>query len=464
MTSTACQHGRRMLQRRAILRAGVGGLSLPVIFQAHAWPALGIQPGGGPADTAIIQYWLNGGSSHFETYDPKPDAPAEVRGPFQSIATNIPGTHICETLPLHATMMDQVTVIRSVCHDNSDHQHGMHWCQTGHDAKANGINPFKKSSHPSSGSVTAMLRGSNHPSLPPYVLIGYPLDDQGPHRYFPHRAAYLGDRYNPLEIVNKRTGDGKDPGQDQDFTVKSLAPIHGQTDEDLKQRTDLLAQVRQNEKRLERHSTSVWDQHYQASIDLVSGKRTGAAFDLERENPKTRARYGNNRSGQTALLARRLVEAGVTFVNVIDPGVGLSSSGWDMHKKLEWGMKTACPRMDRAVTTLIQDLHERGLNRKVLVVVWGEFGRTPKINDKAGRDHWAGVQSVLLAGGNYRHGQVIGSSTAQGEVPKDRPLWPYDIVATMYHHLGIDPRFTPMTASQRGKPLLERGEVIRELL
>lgn len=150
----------------------------------------------------------------------------------------------------------------------------------------------------------------------------------------------------------------------------------------------------------------------------------------------------------------------MTFVNVIDPGAGLSSSGWDLHKKLEWGMKKACPRMDQAVTTLIQDLHERGLNRKVLVVVWGEFGRTPKINDEAGRDHWAGVQSVMLAGGDYRHDQVI----AQGEVPKDRPLWPYDVVATMYHHLGIDPRMMPMTAAGPAKPLLEKGEVIHELL
>ena len=164
------------------------------------------------------------------------------------------------------------------------------------------------------------------------------------------------------------------------------------------------------------------------------------------------------------MLARRLVEAGVTFVTIIDPGVGLSSSGWDLHTKLEWGMNTACPRMDRAVTTLIADLQERGLAKKVLVVVWGEFGRTPTINAKAGRDHWAGVQSVMLAGGDYRHGQVIGSSTSKGEVPKDRPLWPYDVVATMYHHLGIDPRLTPLISSGRAKPLLEKGDVIRELL
>jgi len=164
------------------------------------------------------------------------------------------------------------------------------------------------------------------------------------------------------------------------------------------------------------------------------------------------------------LLARRLVERGVTFVTLIDPGVGLSSSGWDFHKTLEAHTKTASPPMDLAITTLINDLHERGLAKKVLVVVWGEFGRTPKINGNGGRDHWANVQSVMLAGGNYRHGQVIGSSNAKGEVPHDRPLWPYDVVATMYHHLGIDPRFTPITGATRTRPLLERGEVISELL
>jgi hypothetical protein len=361
-------------------------------------------------------------------------------------------------------MMDKVTLIRSMHHDNSDHQHGMHWCQTGHDAKANGVNPFKKSSHPSSGSLTAMLRGPNHPGLPPYVLIGYPLDDQGIHRYYPHRAAYLGVNYNPLEILKQRTGDGKDPGQDNDFRVRSLEPIGDLARGDLLDRRKLLAGLDRVQLQGDARRIRAWNHVRDAAFDLVTGDRTGAAFDLEREDAKTRERYGHHRSGQTALLARRLVEAGVTFVTVIDPGVGLSSSGWDLHTKLEWGSKTASPPMDQAVTALIQDLHERGLNKKVLVVVWGEFGRTPKINKDAGRDHWANVQSVLMAGGNYRHGQVIGSSTAKGEDPKDRPLWPYDVVATMYHHLGIDPRLTPMTATGRSKPLLEKGEVIRELL
>ena len=459
MKSVACKgYHRARISRRGFLGAGLGGLSLPAILAARA------EGGVIPPDTAVIQYWLGGAASHQETYDPKPDAPKEFRGPFSPIRTNVPGIHICETLPLHAKIMDKVALIRSCHHDNSDHQHGMHWCQTGHDAKANGVNPFKKSSHPSSGSVTAMLRGPNHPGLPSYVLIGYPLDKQGIHRFYPHRAAYLGVKYNPLEILKKRTGDGKDPGLDQDFRVRSLDPIDDLTRKDLRERRLLLAQFDQIRGSLDQRATGSWDHFHRAAFDLVTGDVTGAAFDLEQEDAKTRERYGHNRSGQTALLARRLVEAGVTFVTIIDPGVGLSSSGWDLHRKLEWGTNTASPRMDQAVTTLIQDIHERGLNRKVLVVVWGEFGRTPKINKDGGRDHWADVQSVMISGGDYRHGQVIGSSTAKGEVPKDRPMWPYDVVATMYHHLGIDPHQTPLTPTGRSTPLLEKGEVIRELL
>ena len=468
MKGTGCRGYLQRISRRTLFGVGFGGLSLPAIWQNRVISAAA---GSIPSDTAVIQYWLNGGASHFETYDPKPAAPSEIRGPFKPIATNVPGTFICETLPRHASMMDKVTIIRSLRHDNNDHQHGMHWCQTGHDAKANGVNPFKKSSHPSSGSIVSMLRGPNHPGLPPYVLIGYPLEADkhrpvmGTHRYFPHRAAYLGMRFSPLEILNKRTGDGKDPAQDKDFNVSSLDPSGGLTKNDLAERRRLLAQLNQFGKRFDSSAkVRSWNTSYQSAFDLVMGDRVGAAFDLEKEDVKVRERYGHHRSGQTALLARRLVEAGVTFVTVIDPGVGLSSSGWDLHKKLEWGMKTCCPPMDQAVTTLIEDLHERGLNKQVLVVVWGEFGRTPKINQDAGRDHWGALQSAMIACGNYRHGQVIGSSTPDGSVPKERELWPYDVVATMYHHLGIDPHLIPISPTNRSKPLLEKGGVIRELL
>ena len=172
MRGIGCKSYRQAVSRRGFLSCPVSGLLLPAICQA---PALAVGTDRRPADTAVIQYWLNGAASHFETYDPKPEAPSEVRGPFHPISTSVPGVQICEALPLHAGIMSKVTLIRSLQHDNADHQHGMHWCQTGHDAKANSVDPFKQSSHPCSGSVTAMLRGPNHPGLPPYVLIGSPI-------------------------------------------------------------------------------------------------------------------------------------------------------------------------------------------------------------------------------------------------------------------------------------------------
>ncbi len=457
--------GYRYLHRRGFLQAGLGtlaGLTLPDILRARALAAQAGAPSGG---TSIIQIWLGGAASHIETFDPKPDAPAEYRGPFAAIATNVPGVQICETLPRHARIMDKLILLRSVHHTHNDHQHGMHWCLTGNPPATN---PFRRSSHPSTGSVAARVRGSSR-SLPPYVCMGYPLDEPAPMRMLPHRAAYWGHGYDPFEILNQRTGDGKDPGLDRDFCLRNLDLAAGLTESALVNRRSLVCRLNQ----LRRHADAAGeslDSYQQSAIDLLTGQRARQAFDLEREDSRIRARYGPSRSGQTALLARRLVEAGVSFVTVIDPGVGLSSSGWDLHTRLEWGMKIACPRMDMAVTALIEDLHQRGLDRDVLVVVWGEFGRTPRLNNgqpgipAPGRDHWAGVQSVLLAGGDFRMGQVVGSSTRHGEVPKVRPLRPEDVVATLYHHLGIEKEQAFPDAIGRPIPVLERGEVIHELL
>lgn len=447
---------RGLFDRRAFFRAGLAGLTLPAIVRGRA------HAGTSGKDTAVIQVWLGGAASHIETYDPKPAAAVECRGPFRPIATNVTGVRICETLPLHARMMDQVVVLRSVHHTHSDHQHAMHWCLTGN---APADNPFKRSSHPCTGSVIARARAQRHTGMLPYVCIGYPLDEPAPVRMLPHRSAYWGKQYDPLEILNQRTGDGKDPGLDSDFHVRSLDLSVGLTPHTLADRRSLLGQLDRVRRRAAVPGEAEGlDRYQQTAFDLLTGQRVRQAFDLEREEVRIRHRYGLNRSGQTALLARRLVEAGVCFVNVIDPGVGLSSSGWDLHTKLEWGMKAACPRMDCAVTALIEDLRQRGLDRRVLVVVWGEFGRTPRINPNGGRDHWPGVQSVLLAGGGYKMGQVIGASTANGEVPRDRPLGPEDVVATFYHHLGIQPDDSFPDQLGRPIPVLARGQVIQELL
>jgi hypothetical protein len=460
MAASGCNGYRQsVLNRRTFLQAAAAGLALLELLRARA---VATESGISPKATSVIQVWLGGAASQFETYDPKPDAPSEFRGPFKPVASNVPGVRICETLPRQARIMDKVTLLRSVHHTNNDHQHAMHWCLTGYPAADN---PRKRSSHPSTGSVAARLHGANHPAMPPYVCMGYPLDDDGGFRWFPHRAAYWGTAYDPFETLNKRTGDGKDPGLDQDFRVRNLDLSVGLTPDILTHRRALLQRLNQLRPHADTlDSTGDLDRYQRVAFDLLAGQRVSRAFDLEREDARVRQRYGLNRSGQTTLLARRLVEAGVSFVTVIDPGVGLSSSGWDLHSKLECGMKTCCPRMDTAVTALIEDLHERGLDRQVLVIVWGEFGRTPLINADGGRDHWSGVQSVLLAGGGFKMGQVIGSSTSDGAVPRDRPLWPEDLVATMYHHLGIQPEQSFPDSLGRPIPLLAHGQVIRELV
>ena len=332
MVGTGCAGYRRaMLSRRMFLGAGLGALSLPAILKGRAMAAAAGQL---PAGTAVIQYWLGGAASHQETYDPKPDAPSDFRGPFKTISTNVPGIQICETLPMHASVMDRVTLIRSMGHDNSDHQHGMHWCQTGHDAKANGVNPFKGSSHPSIGSVTGLVRGANHRAMPSYVHIGYPLDEV-PGRHYPHGAAYLGRQHDPYVILDKRTGDGKDPGQDREFRVGNLDLADGLTLSSLASRRQLLSRIDRLRREADQSGMmDAMDHFQQSAFEMIAGPRARKAFDLDQEDQRTRERYGPTRPGQTALLARRLVEAGVTFVTVVDPGIGLSSSGWDLHREL----------------------------------------------------------------------------------------------------------------------------------
>ncbi len=447
--------GRRIgIPRRSCLTSTIAGLTLPMVLESRARAA---SVGRANKSTAVIQVWLGGEPSHIETYDPKPKAPAEYRGPFAAIQTSLPGVEICECLPRHARVMDQVAVIRSVHHDNNDHQHGLHWCLTGHFPETN---PFRRSSHPSTGSITARVRGANQPGLPPYVRVGYTTDGKGrPWRELPYRAAYLGPGYDPMEVLTNR--------HSESYHVNNLDLVAEMTNDRLQERQALLKRFDM----LRRHvddgvATGAVDHFQQQALNLLTGGRAEAAFDLEREDSRLRDRYGRHRSGQTLLLARRLVEAGVTFVTVIEPGFGQVSGsyGWDMHKHIEKGMNKAAPGFDQAVTSLIEDLSDRGLDKDVMVLVWGEFGRTPRINDKGGRDHWAQVQSVLIAGGGFRMGQVIASSTAKGEVPQDRPIWIHDVLATLYHHLGIDPN--QMFLNHAGRPvhILPQGTVISELL
>ena len=313
-------NGEQRLSRRRFLRtcvsAGVAGLSLPDIL---AFRARAAEKGGATKDTAVIQIWLGGGPSHFETYDPKPMAPAEIRGPFGAIRTRLPGIQFCELLPRQAAIADKLAFIRSVRHTTDDHHSGMHWCVTGHNANATGN--FVPT-HPSTGSVTARLRGATRPGMPPYVHLGFksgnPVYDAN------HHAAYLGGACNPFRVT-------ADPN-DTAFRVDNLQLVNGLTLDRLDDRRTLRAHFDDTRRDLDASGMmGVLDRFDQAAFDMVTGRKAREAFDLSREDPRLRDRYGRNRWGQGALLARRLVENGVTFVTVnTDP----HSFTWDMHESL----------------------------------------------------------------------------------------------------------------------------------
>jgi uncharacterized protein (DUF1501 family) len=432
------------INRRAFLEttvaAGGAGVALPQLLASRAAAR---QAGQTSRDTAVIQIWLGGGPSQFETYDPKPDSPAEYRGSFGAISTRLPGVQICEVLPRHAELLDRVTILRSVYHNSADHDAGMYFCVTGKGTKF----------QPSTGSITARLRGANTPGLPAYVHMGFqPVTNLV---FAPNfRAGYLGGGYDPFYLVD-------DPSEAK-FQVPNLKLADGMTIDRLGNRRALLAHFDRLRRSNDRTGAmQALDQFDQAAYEMVTGAAARDAFDLSCEEDATRNRYGMHRWGQSCLLARRLVEAGVTFVTVnFDP----HSFSFDQHANIRQGMLSAGPRMDSAISSLVEDLDQRGLDRQVMVIVWGEFGRTPMINVSAGRDHWGQVMSVLIAGGGLRMGQVIGSSNAKGEVPKDRPITPYDVLATMYRHLGLDSATTFNDLSGRPQPLLHEGTVIAELV
>ena len=444
-TRTSCRGlTSSQINRRSFLQtsvsAGTAGLSLPALLSARADAEATSQTS---QDTAVIQIWLGGGPTHFETYDPKPKAPAEYRGPFKPIATKLPGVQFCELMPRHAEIIDKIAVIRSVNVGSSGHDVGMYYCTTGKTRKG----------QPSAGSYVARIRGGRELSVPPNVHLGFTHTKNLV--FVPNfKAGYLGGGHDPFYIHDDPAG--------KTFTVPNLQLVNGMTIDRLGDRRSLLSRFDTARRRFEAGGTADSVDHFtRAAFEIVSGSTARQAFDLSREPDKTRQRYGMHRWGQSCLLARRLVEAGVPFVTVnFDP----HSYTFDMHSNVAGGMKSAGPRMDSAIPALIEDLHLRGLNKRVLLLVWGEFGRTPRINKNAGRDHWGSVMSVLLSGGNLKTGQVIGSSTAKGEVPKERPLRPWDVLATMYRHLGIDPSRTFLDRSGRPLAILEQGEVIRELI
>jgi uncharacterized protein (DUF1501 family) len=443
------------MSRRTALKAGflgLMGLSLPDLLRLRA------ENSTAKKDTAVILLWLDGGPSQLETYDPKPEAPAEYRGPYGAIRTNVPGIRISETLPLHARHADKMVFVRSLHHDTGDHFAGAHWMLTGRFGST-AVNLPQK--FPSVGSYAARVRGSNQPGLPAYV--GLPAAQSV--YLFPgyQGAAYLGPAYNPFDVDREQKYLGANY-KVQIGLPKCLANITRAQPERNRGRLDLLASFDKVRRDIDQSGTmDTLDKYQQQAIALVTSGKARAAFDIDRESPRVADRYGEGPWGRYTLMARRLVEAGVTFVTVDMPH-------WDDHSNIKQGHGYKLPHVDRAVSALVEDLKWRGLLDRVLVVVMGEFGRTPRLNKGQpgipipGRDHWGSAISVLLAGGGLKLGQVVGSTNARAEHPVDRPLKPCDVLATVYHVLGIDTRLTFKDHTGRPHAILDEGEPIKEVV
>jgi hypothetical protein len=436
------------LTRRNFLQAGVlglGGLSLADLGRLRA-----ASPGSG-RDTAVILFWLSGGPGHMETWDPKPDAVAQFRGPFGATRTRVPGVLFGELLPEMARVADRLAVLRGVSHGSGDHTKANHWMLTGYEGPAFNVPDFRVQRRPSLGSATARLRGPSPTGLPPYVAV--PHLRGGTDNFF-HYAAYLGGGTNPFIVES-------DPNTPE-FRVRGLALAPQLSFRRLQDRRQVLAAVDRLQLAGE-HAASDRDAHYQRAFHLLTSRQVAGAFDITAEPARVRDRYGRHTFGQSALLARRLVEAGVTFVTV-------NCVPWDHHGtagryRTDVGSRLLIPPLDRAVAALVEDLQQRGLYERTLVVCMGEFGRTPRMNAEGGRDHWGNVFSVLMGCGSLRMGQTVGRSTPRGEHVADRPIGPQDVAATIFHHLGIDSRRVTFPDAQgRPVPLIETGEPIRELI
>lgn len=427
-------------------------------------------------DPAVIFVWLPGGPPHMEMYDMKPEAPSEFRGEFRPIRTNNPDLQVCELMPLHAKCADKYNIIRSVHHTFSDHGGGHKRFLTGREPKT--PTGTVNDAPAMTSFIHAALKNRNEAAAAGGLPTNVALIKQGRHHIdtFALGGAWLGGENTPF-IVNG------DPNA-KDFKIDSLAIPQGMEDR-LEDRFTLLKAVDTLRRDIDVDgSIGALDEHYRQAADMIFSERFRMAFDLSQEPNSVRERFGRHSWGQRAILARRLVEAGARFVTVVmeNPyvsGIKMPKYGtynWDSHavnchlfREAEWRL----PIYDKVITAMIEDLYSRGLDRRVLLVVTGEFGRTPKINvstgtqtkvGQPGRDHWPKAMSMLVSGGGMRTGQVIGATNALGEHPVERALAPEDIWATMLHHLAIDPNQTFEDLGGRPHPILPRGKAVEELL
>jgi len=427
------------VSRRDFLHLGLLttlGVSLADVLRLQALGAVK------PRAQACILIWLDGGPSHLDTFDPKPEAPSEIRSPFQAIPTSVAGLQVSEHLPRTATVMGDVALIRSLTHELGNHDTGTRFLLTGH-------RPTPALQYPSLGSLVAQAQAGDA-AMPPYVAI--PADAVGGDSGAA-RAGYLSGAYSAFNV-------GDDPSRVRDLNPpEGVSFARGDHRRDMLRRMDALSREVENGP-----ATRNRDAFVEQAYRLLASAEAKAAFDFSREKPATREAYGPSRVGTGCLLARRLVEAGARFVTVVD-------TGWDTHQQIARELPDArfpgsgkLPNLDRAYAALLKDLRERGLLDTTLVVLMGEFGRTPKLNALGGRDHWPRAGFVCLAGGGVRGGQVIGATNAFGEIPVDRPVGPPDVAFSILQLLGVDPARELLTPSGRPVKILAEGSFIRELV
>ncbi len=437
------------VSRRSFVQLGVAGmasLGLGDVLRARALshPAIRAEK-----DTSVLLIWLDGGPSHMDLWDMKPDAPSVYRGIWRPIHTNVPGIDITEMFPRQAKVADKFSIVRSFHHDQGDHFTGAHHMLTG---RGGASGSDTKGKFPSIGSIATMVTGARRRGMPAYVGIPICASVGLNPGYF--AAHFLGGHRDPFQT-------GGDPNRD-DFKVNNLNLPSGLSIDRLEDRRALKGRLDQLARQVERTASfETLDEFDLAAYEFVCGDAARKAFDLSSEDPRIRDLYGRHGWGQSTLLARRLVEAGSTFVTV-------HFGGWDHHWNLEAGMNSYLPRVDSALSALFGDLDQRGLLEKTLVVVCGEFSRTPRMNDGSGngtpgRDHWGRSMAVVMGGGGVQGGRIVGSTDSRGERPKDHPLTMGDFHSTIYHVLGIDPRLSILDHSGRPIHPVEKGDVIHEL-
>ena len=444
------------VSRRSFLQLGVAGMASVGLGQVLAAQAKSAENGVGKKDTSVILLWLDGGPGHMDTYDMKPEAPVEYRGMWNPIKTNVPGFDITELFPLQAKIADKFSIVRSLHHDTGDHFTGGHWMLTGRGAGVSGASNTGK--YPFFGAIATKVLGPRQIGMPAHAAVPYASSIGLRPGYF--GGNYLGVEHNPFETEGDPNADG--------FAVRNMSLAGGLTIDRLNDRRNILTHMDNIRRDVDNRGTfAAMDRFDRDAFEMITGPKAREAFDISKEDPKLRERYGRNSWGQSTLLARRLVEAGSTFVSV-------HFGGWDHHWDLQKGMNNYLPKIDQLVYGLFTDLAERGLYEKVLVVLCGEFSRTPRMNDggnggaprsmgEPGRDHWGNSMFCLLGGGGVQGGRIIGSTDRLGEAPKDHPLRPGDIHHTIYRVLGVDPKLHFLDHSGRPVVAIDHGKVIDEL-